>query len=238
MSTEELAHRYQNICQQIEQACKKADRNPKSVQLIAVSKFQPSSLIEELYNLGQYAFGENYAQEFSEKAISLQDKLPQMKWHFIGSLQRNKVKLIADKVHLLHTVDRISLLEALASYGRTHSLPPQNCLIEVNVGEEKQKSGCAEPDLPKLLEAFAKTEGQIRCKGFMCIPPVHRDPEHSRSFFRKIRKLQQTFQGQRYDGVDLQELSMGMSSDFLIAIEEGATIVRIGTALFGVRPSK
>ena len=183
---------------------------PPGVTLVAVSKTQPASAIREAYAAGQRDFGENYAQEWREKADALAD-LADLRWHFIGGLQTNKVKYLAGRVAYVHTLDREELARVL---------------LEVNTGDETSKSGCAPADAPRLCEA-ARALPAIEVAGLMCIPPADRDP---RPHFRLLRELR--------DRLGLAELSMGMSGDWQVAVEEGATMVRIGTAIFGARPPK
>ena len=200
------------VNEKISRACARAGRDPKSVKLIAVSKLQPIEKLQEAMAAGHRVFGENYAQELRDKAAAL----PDAEWHFIGALQSNKVKMIAGKIALVHTCDRVSLAKELAKRG------PQRVLIEVNVGREPQKAGVLPEDAPALLEQI---KGLVQVDGLMCIPPAEGDP---RPHFRALRALR--------DQLGLDELSMGMSADYETAIEEGATIVRVGTAIFGQRP--
>ncbi len=197
---------------------------PRGVTLVAVSKTQPSDLVREAYAAGQRDFGENYVQEWRAKAEALAD-LPDLVWHFIGSLQTNKAKYLAGRVGLVHTIDREELARELgrrsAQKGATTRV-----LIEVNVAGEASKSGCASGEVSRLAGAIRATPG-LELRGLMCIPPPEDDP---RPHFRALRALR--------DMLGIAELSMGMSGDYPIAIEEGATIVRVGTAIFGARPAK
>lgn len=192
-------------------ACARAGRSPESVKLVAVSKVQPIEKIRDAIAAGHRVFGENYAQEYREKA----SLLPDAEWHFIGALQTNKVKLLHG-VALIHTCDRPSLAREIAK-----RLPGQAVLLEVNVGREPQKAGVLPEEAASLL---AQCQG-LEVRGLMCIPPAEGDP---RPHFRALRELGRE--------LGLKELSMGMSADYEIAIEEGATIVRVGTAIFGARP--
>jgi pyridoxal phosphate enzyme (YggS family) len=197
---------------------------PAGVTLIAVSKTQPAEAIREAYAAGQRHFGENYAQEWREKAEALAD-LPELTWHFIGSLQTNKVKYLVGRVGWVHTVDRPELARELsrrcAAAGATVKV-----LLEVNVGGEAQKGGCAPGDA-EALAALVRTLPALELRGLTCIPPPEDDP---RPHFRALRALR--------DELGLQELSMGMSADWPVAVEEGATFVRVGTAIFGERAPK
>jgi len=226
-------------------ACAAAGRDPESVRLIAVSKLQPPSAVACALRLGQCDFGENYAQELRDKAAALQ-VLPEaashifrLRWHFIGPLQRNKVHLVVGRVCLIHSVDSLELIAALAGrVARLREKEPrltQDCLIQVSLAGEAQKAGCAPVELPALLDAIAEAGGLLRCRGLMCLPPLAEDPEASRPYFRKLRQLAKEVGQRPRAHVELRELSMGMSHDFLVAVAEGATLVRVGTALFGPR---
>jgi PLP dependent protein len=204
----------------------RAGRPAGSVTLLAVSKTKPEALIREAYAAGQRHFGENYVQELCAKAAALSD-LPGIRWHLIGPLQRNKVKQVLPVVSLVHTVDRVSLAEEIekraAAAGRVVPV-----LIEVNTGGEASKAGCSPGDAPALAAAV-RAMPHLVLRGLMTIPPDTDDREQARPFFASLRALRDAIGG------DLPELSMGMSHDFEIAIEEGATIVRVGTAIFGAR---
>ncbi len=225
---EGLAQRFAAVRRHIEEACRRTGRDPQHITLVAVSKLQPAEAVAAALALGHRDFGENYAQELRDKALALAEfsLAPAPRWHFIGPLQRNKVRLVAGRASLIHTVDSVPLMQAIAA--RVGAQGPQDCLIQVNVGAEQQKAGCSEQELPVLLDAMAGSGGTVRCLGLMCIPPASEDPEQSRPYFRRLRLLAEQS--------GLRELSMGMSHDFAVAIEEGATILRIGTALFGPRP--
>ena len=194
---------------------------PPSVTLVAVSKTQPAAAVREAYAAGQRDFGENYAQEWREKADALAD-LPDLRWHFIGALQTNKVKYLAGRVHAIHTVDRADLAREISKRflqkGGTARV-----FLEVNTGGESSKAGCPPDEAPALAEAVRALPA-VELVGLMAIPPPEEDP---RPHFRLLRALR--------DRLVLRELSMGMSADWRIAVEEGATLVRIGTAIFGER---
>jgi len=195
---------------------------PAGVTLVAVSKAQPASAIREAYAAGQREFGENYAQEFRAKSDALSD-LTDLRWHFIGALQTNKVKLIAGRVAYVHTVDRPELARELSRRLLARG-ERARVFLEVNVGGEASKEGCAPDEAAGLSEAVRALPA-LDLVGLMCIPPAGADP---RPHFRLLRGLR--------DRLGLTELSMGMSGDYREAISEGATFVRIGTALFGPRP--
>jgi pyridoxal phosphate enzyme (YggS family) len=206
------------------------------VTLVAVSKLQPPTAIREAYRAGQRDFGENYAQEWRDKARQLAD-LPGLVWHFIGGLQTNKVKYLAPAsrhgaaaapaVGWVHTVDRLELAEELSRRSTARG-GTMRVLVEVNVGHEASKSGCRPADLAPLAERMLRLPG-LELRGLMCIPPAEGDP---RPHFARLRELRDGL------GLALPDLSMGMSGDYAIAIEEGATLVRVGTAIFGERPRR
>ncbi len=197
---------------------------PAGVTLVAVSKTQPPEAIREAYAAGQRHFGENYAQEWRQKADALSD-LAGLTWHFIGGLQTNKVKYLAPRAAWIHTLDRDELARELGKRYAAAGVTAR-VLVEVNLGGEAQKSGCA-PDRVDGLVALARDLPGLEVAGLMCIPPPGDDP---RPHFIRLRALR--------DRLGLRELSMGMSADWRIAVEEGATLIRIGTALFGERPSR
>ena len=191
------------------------------VTLVAVTKSQPAEAIREAYAAGQRDFGENYVQEWREKADALAG-LPGLTWHFIGSLQTNKVKYLAGRVGLVHTVDREDLGREIAKRWEKAGARAR-VLVEVNLGGEASKAGCAASSVPALVELLRGLPA-LDVAGLTCIPPPDEDP---RPYFRELRAMR--------DRLGLVELSMGMSADYPVAIEEGATIVRVGTAIFGER---
>jgi pyridoxal phosphate enzyme (YggS family) len=199
-------------------------RMPAGVTLVAVSKTQPAGAIREAYAAGQRDFGENYAQEWRAKADALAD-CPDLRWHFIGALQTNKVKLVAGRVAYVHTMDRLELARELSRRLAARQASAR-VFLEVNVAGEASKSGCRPDQVPELAEAVRALRG-LDLIGLMCIPPAGADP---RPHFRALRALR--------DRLGLAELSMGMSADWREAVEEGATFVRIGTAIFGERPRR
>ena len=212
----------------IDDATQRANRPPGSVRLVAVSKTKPAEAIRIAYAAGQRDFGENYIQELVDKANELAD-LPNLRWHFIGSLQRNKAKPATNLSHIIHTVDRDELVDALDKRAETIGKTLQ-ILLEVNVGDESSKSGASFDAFPALLER-ARRASHLQVRGLMAIPPFFDDPELVRPFFSKLRHLRDDHGGAAL----LPELSMGMSHDCAIAIAEGATLVRVGTAIFGSR---
>lgn len=221
----------EKIRERIATAALRAGRDPQSVGLVAVSKKIDSRLIEEAIACGQTIFGENYMQEAKEKISRLQAAA---QWHFIGHIQSKKAKDAAVLFDLVHTVDSLKLAKALDKHaglaGRTLSV-----LVQINVGGETQKEGVA-PELAEELLAAMGELANLRVRGLMTMPPFMDNPEDVRPFFRTLRQLAEHFAAKGYfDRSDGFELSMGMSGDFEVAVEEGATLVRVGTALFGPR---
>lgn len=227
MST--VAERLAGVRQRVEQAARRARRDPATITLVAVSKKHPAEAIREAYAAGQRDFGENYAQELAEKRTELGD-LKELRWHFIGALQSNKAKVLVPGTVLVHAIDRASVAEALARRATAAGLTC-DALLEVNVGAEASKAGVSIAGVPELLTQCAAWPG-LRVTGLMCIPPAVEDPEQVRPFFRRLRTLRDDLQP-RFPL--LTQLSMGMTHDFEIAIEEGATYIRVGTAIFGAR---
>jgi hypothetical protein len=225
---EALSRRLADVTRAIAEATAAAGRAPGSARLVAVSKLHPVEAIRAAYAAGQRDFGENYAQELAEKAAALAD-LPDLVWHFIGQLQRNKAKIVVPHARVVHTVDRAELgLEIdrrAAAAGVTVA-----ALIEVNLAGEASKGGCAPADLGELLAGLARL-AHVRVTGLMTIPPAEADAEQTRPHFAALRALRDAHGG----AAVLPELSMGMSHDFPVAIAEGATLVRVGTAIFGAR---
>ena len=206
------------VRERIAAACSRAGRDPASVRLIAVSKTKPIEMLREAVAAGQAIFGENYAQELREKAAALAG----VEWHFIGALQTNKARLVVGRAALIHTCDRLALAQELSKRAAAAALV-QRVLLEVNVGREAQKAGVLPENVPALLEEVRALPA-LACEGLMCIPPAEGDP---RPCFRLLRQLG--------TACGLPQLSMGMSADYEAAIEEGATLVRVGTAIFGER---
>ncbi|MDY0274818.1 MAG: YggS family pyridoxal phosphate-dependent enzyme [Desulfomicrobium sp.] len=228
MNPEALVKRWQDVQERIRLAALKAGRLEDSVRLVAVSKRHPVEAIATLYEHGQYLFGENYVQEAQKKMELLPSDI---QWHFLGHLQTNKVKQVVGIFDLIHGVDSLKLARSLQ--GRAEELDcTQNVLVQVNLGSETQKNGVLEEDLPQLAEYLAASS-RLCWQGLMLMPPFLGDVDKVRPFFVRLRelahKLSQEF------GMSLKELSMGMTDDFEAAIEEGATIVRVGTRIFGKR---
>lgn len=206
-------------------ACHAAGRDPASVTLVAVSKTRPAADVLEAKAAGQVDFGENYAQELRDKAPLVGSGV---RWHFIGSLQRNKVKYVVGTASLVHDVDSLALAEEIGK----RSLPRRTgVLIGVNLGAEPQKSGVRPAAALELARAVVALPG-VELRGLMCIPPPTEDPEDAAPYFAELRRLAERG---RADGLPLDVLSMGMSHDYAVAVREGATHVRVGTAIFGAR---
>ncbi|HDS1778698.1 TPA: YggS family pyridoxal phosphate-dependent enzyme [Pseudomonas putida] len=223
MST--LADNLSAISARIASAAQAVGRDPASVQLLAVSKTKPASAIREIHAAGVRDFGENYLQEALTKQQALSD-LPLI-WHFIGPIQSNKTKAIAEHFDWVHSVDRLKIAQRLSEQ-RPAGLAPLNICLQVNVSGEDSKSGCTPADLPALAKAVAAMPN-LRLRGLMAIPEPTEDRATQEAAFASLRKLQEGL------GLGLDTLSMGMSHDLEAAIAQGATWVRIGTALFGAR---
>ena len=224
MAPHDLAAALTAVQQRVAHAARQAARNPDTVTLVAVSKTHPPQAIRDAYALGQRHFGENYAQELRNKAAELQD-LVGLRWHFLGPLQRNKVKYVVGVAQVFHALDRLDLAAELGA--RAQSLGRvQDVLVEVNVGKETTKHGVAPADLDALVEKVRSVPG-VNVRGLMCIPPPRDRPEQTRQDFLLLWGCAQR--------LGLPELSMGMSADFEEAIGQGATLVRVGTAIFGQR---
>ncbi len=214
----------------MEEACRVSGRNLKEVSLIAVSKTKPVPMLQEAYDAGCRDFGENKVQEIMDKI----DKLPSdIRWHMIGHLQTNKVKYIVGKVFLIHSVDSLHLAEAISKEAVKQNTTV-NILIEVNVAKEDTKYGAMAEDTVSLVEKIALLPG-ICVKGLMTIAPYVENPQENRQYFVKLRQLAVDIKSKNIDNVHMDILSMGMTGDYMVAIEEGATYVRVGTGIFGER---
>ena len=226
-----LQENYESIDKKITEACKRAGRNRDAVHLIAVSKTKPLSDIEELLqNTDAENFGENKVQELVDKYEHISRPV---KWHMIGHLQTNKVKYIVDKVCLIHSVDSYRLAEEINIQAKKKNITVP-ILVEVNIAEESSKFGIHAEDAIALVEQIAQLEN-VRIKGLMTIAPLVENPEDNRQYFRNIRQLSVDIAAKNIDNVSMNVLSMGMTGDYMVAIEEGATMVRVGTGIFGER---
>ncbi len=223
MST--IADNIANVRERIHRAAVSAQKDPDSVTLLAISKTHPASAVRDAWTCGIRDIGENYLQEALDKMATLDD-LP-LTWHFVGPIQSNKTKAIAEHFDWVHSVDRLKIARRLSEQRPAH-LPPLNICLQVNISREESKSGVSVEDLPELAEAVAQLPG-LRLRGLMAIPAPAEDPESRRAPLRALREAMQALP------LTLDTLSMGMSDDLIEAVQEGATMVRIGTALFGAR---
>ena len=220
-----------DIKNKIDKACELSNRNKEEVTLIAVSKTVDVDAIKEAINSGATDFGENKPQELARKFETIGDDV---NWHLIVSLQTNKVKYIIDKVYMIHSIDRLSLCDEIQKraekIGKTI-----NCLIQVNISKEESKHGILEEDAIDFVKTIAKNYPNIRIKGLMTMAPNTDDKELVRSVFKGLKDLAIKIDKENIENISMDELSMGMSNDFEIAVEEGATFVRVGTSIFGQR---
>jgi len=215
----------------IARACEMAGRPVPSVTLLAVSKTQPPQAVRDAVAAGQSRFGENYVQEALDKMAALAELRPRLEWHLIGPLQANKTRAVAEQFDWVHSVDRLRIAERLSAQ-RPAGEPPLQVCLQVNISGEESKSGLAPADVPALARAVAALP-RLRLRGLMAIPEPASDVEAQRRPHRALRDLLEAL---RRDGLELDTLSMGMTADLEAAVAEGATLVRIGTALFGARP--
>ena len=214
-----IADNLASVTHHIGEAARKAGRDPDSIHLIVVSKQVSSEKIIEAYQAGSKYFGENKVQEVS--------------WHFIGHLQKNKIRYLDSQFDLIHSVDSLALAEKISAYCEGQNRK-QGVLLQVNVSGEEAKFGMTPSELEEQLPSFGQLQG-ILVQGLMTIPPQDSDAENSRQYFSALRELRDKYRAMNIEGVELNELSMGMTNDYPIAVEEGATFVRVGTAIFGQR---
>lgn len=226
MLKDNLAIVEQNICT----ACEHAGRSRSEITLIAVSKTKPVAMLQEIYNTGQRHFGENKVQELCDKHESLPKDI---KWHMIGHLQTNKVKYIVDKVALIHSVDSLHLAREIQKQAVKKDVVV-SILIEVNIAEEESKFGIRKEETIELIRAVSELD-HLKICGLMTIAPFVENPEDNRLYFRQIKELAVDITNQNIDNISMDILSMGMTGDYMVAIEEGATMVRVGTGIFGER---
>lgn len=225
-----LKANYDEVRQNIDEACKKVGRDPKEVTLICVSKTKPNEMIDELYMAGIRDFGENKVQELAGKMEALPTDI---NWHQIGHLQRNKVKYILGKTKLIHSVDSFRLAEEINIQAKRKGIVVP-ILIELNIGGEESKFGLDKEDAISFVEQVAQLDG-LKIKGLMTVAPFVDDPEENRSLFKAVKDLSLEIDALKIKNVSMDELSMGMTNDYIVAVEEGATLVRVGTAIFGAR---
>ncbi|MGA9364670.1 MAG: YggS family pyridoxal phosphate-dependent enzyme [Bacteroidota bacterium] len=226
-----IAENVQHVRERIQKACERSKRDPQGVRLIAVTKTFDASRVREAAEFGVSDFGENFVQELREKRAEVNN--PAIRWHFVGHLQSNKVKYIADFIHLIHSVDHRSVAEEIdkrgAKVGRI-----KDVLVEVNTSGEQTKFGIKPEETLEFVKSIAPLKN-LKLRGLMTIGPFLPDPEDSRPAFQRLRRLRDEIQNAGIENVEMTDLSMGMTHDFEVAIEEGATMVRIGTAIFGPR---
>ena len=227
-----ISENFRQVKRRIIDAAKRVGRDPSDIRLLAVTKEQSDVIVAEGIQAGMTLFGENKVQEAMDKIEAI--GRTGLEWHFIGRLQKNKVKFVFDFFDLIHSVDSLSLAEAIHKKAQKigFCMP---ILLQINITGEESKLGMDPLDLPKEIERVAKLEG-VKIKGLMTIPPYTSDPENSRPYYARLRELRNTCSKLAVPRMELDELSMGMSNDYEVAIEEGATLVRVGTGLFGPRP--
>lgn len=226
MITENL----EQVRKNIDEACRMAGRDPKEVTLIAVSKTKPVSMLKEAYDAGARCFGENKVQEIMDKHPQLPEDI---QWHMIGHLQRNKVKYIVDKVSMIHSVDSLRLAQTIEQEAAKHNVCVP-VLLEVNVAQEESKFGLKMDEVLPLIETIADFP-HIKVQGLMTIAPYVENAEDNRVFFRQLKKLSVDIEAKNINNVSMSVLSMGMTGDYQVAVQEGATMVRVGTGIFGER---
>lgn len=224
-----LQSRLNTIQERIQHLARTASREPETVQLIAVSKTKPIETIKEAFSLGQRHFGENKVQELREKY----EHLPDANWHMIGTLQRNKVKYIASFIYLIHSVDTEKLLREINKQALKHDRVI-DVLLQINISNEENKSGMEETEAREILENIDQYP-QVRIRGLMGMAAFTDDKEVVRSQFNRLKEASEGLKSIQHDRIIMKELSMGMSGDYEIAIEEGATMIRVGSAIFGAR---
>lgn len=229
MSPQNLPERINAVLEQVRQAVATAGRSAQSVTVLGIGKGQPPQTLAEAARCGLTQFGESYLQEALEKQAALRE-LP-LTWHFVGRVQANKTRVLAEQFAWVHAVDRLKIAERLAAQRPFHA-PPLNICLQVNLAAEATKGGVAAAQLPALAAAVAQLP-RLKLRGLMCIPPEEAQVARQRAWFAQLRVLRDELNA---GGLALDTLSMGMSADFQAAIMEGSTIVRLGTALFGARP--
>jgi PLP dependent protein len=232
MRADTLAHRLAAVRQRIAQAALRCGRRPEEIQLVTVAKGQSAEVVRMALDAGATTIGENYVQESRDKFNALSDR--HTRWHFIGHLQRNKAKDVVRIFDLIHSVDSEALANALDKQAQKIG-KVQGILVQVNISEEPTKSGISQGRALALVKSISQLS-HIRIKGLMTLPPFFNQPELVRPYFVALGQLKERIQREGLAAVDMEELSMGMTGDFEVAIEEGATLVRIGTAIFGERP--
>ena len=230
MENSMIAQNYKSVLEKIDSSCKEVGRNSEEVTLIAVSKTKPLSDLKEAYDAGARDFGENYVQELTEKIPEMPSDV---RWHMIGHLQRNKVKYIIGKVFLIHSVDSLRLAEEISKESVKVGIVT-DILIEVNIAAEESKTGADFSSAIELVEQAAQLPG-VNIKGLMCMPPMTEDAEANRKYFKALRQLSVDIEAKKIHNVSMGVLSMGMTGDYMVAAQEGATYLRVGTGIFGER---
>ncbi len=226
-----LKENYENVLKKIKETCEKCNRDVSEVTLICVSKTKPASDIEEVYAAGSRDFGENKVQEIQSK----ENILPKdIRWHMIGHLQTNKVKTVVPLAYLIHSVDSVHLAKEIEKQSSKAQVI-SDILIEVNVAKEESKFGLFDKEAVFELLEFCSKQPHIRVKGLMTIAPMTDNPELNRPYFKELKDLSVDIMSKNSDNISMDVLSMGMTGDYTVAIEEGATMVRVGTGIFGER---
>lgn len=225
-----LAENYRQVLNNIQNACQAVGRDPKEVTLVAVSKTKPVEMLQQVYDAGARVFGENKVQEIMDKY----DHLPgDIRWQMIGHLQRNKVKYIVDKVDMIHSVDSYRLAQTIETEAAKKNVTV-SVLLEVNVAEEESKFGLKMDEVLPLVQQISELP-HVQVKGLMTIAPFVSNPEDNREIFRKLKKLSVDIEAKNINNTTMSVLSMGMTGDYMVAVQEGATMVRVGTGIFGER---
>ena len=225
-----LAENYRQVLNNIQDACQAVGRDPKEVTLVAVSKTKPVEMLQQVYDAGARVFGENKVQEIMDKY----DHLPgDIRWQMIGHLQRNKVKYIVDKVDMIHSVDSYRLAQTIETEAAKKNVTV-SVLLEVNVAEEESKFGLKMDEVLPLVQQISELP-HVQVKGLMTIAPFVSNPEDNREIFRKLKKLSVDIEAKNINNITMSVLSMGMTGDYMVAVQEGATMVRVGTGIFGER---
>ena len=225
-----LADNYRQVLNNIQDACQAVGRDPKEVTLVAVSKTKPVEMLQQVYDAGARVFGENKVQEIMDKY----DHLPgDIRWQMIGHLQRNKVKYIVDKVDMIHSVDSYRLAQTIETEAAKKNVAV-SVLLEVNVAEEESKFGLKMDEVLPLVQQISELP-HVQVKGLMTIAPFVSNPEDNREIFRKLKKLSVDIEAKNINNTTMSVLSMGMTNDYQVAVEEGSTMVRVGTGIFGER---
>ena len=225
-----LAENYRQVLNNIQDACQAVGRDPKEVTLVAVSKTKPVEMLQQVYDAGARVFGENKVQEIMDKYNHLPGDI---RWQMIGHLQRNKVKYIVDKVDMIHSVDSYRLAQTIETEAAKKNVTV-SVLLEVNVAEEESKFGLKMDEVLPLVQQISELP-HVQVKGLMTIAPFVSNPEDNREIFRKLKKLSVDIEAKNINNTTMSVLSMGMTGDYMVAVQEGATMVRVGTGIFGER---